>query len=568
MYRAKLNINEATFESSLASFFDKIKALATAEPRQAVILSGMCFTLLVWVFSFLSLLLAAIFFVCYLWSYIPPEDGGLSGFCERKVNKRLKQIVAKKIEKAMADEERQRKKAELKAAKKNGDDRPMTMKPSLPVLGDDSLPEMPSIKRADTFASFSEKPSRPTTPGSFEMNAMGRRPPMPMRSDTKLTTASQYSSNASLLNSAADMGMAPSEAATPTLPPLDLDGYPPVRTGTSASNRSYGQGPGGPQLQRMASNGSSLRNGYSASPAPFSESIPTLPPPVLSPVGPYNNYRGNGPNQPRERLPYPGDNRSVYDDAASGRASPAPTYRSNPMSPRGMGPDGYPIRSATNPMPPRGPPQGYPPRSMTQPSQSSFQQYPDNDTRSTTNSVTPRGPPQFPPPRSMTQPTLPFSQSTDGRNTPQFSPARSMTQPTLPFSQSTDGNGNGRNTPQFSPARSMTQPTLPFHQHADSNGSLSSMRSTPAPAPAPYHQPSASNSSLRNMVSAGGANQSDGGSEYGFVARPNPMTSSGSRGQAAASSRGGGYDGDGWGRERDLERGGGGGGGGGSRYQY
>ena len=507
----------------------------------------MCFTLVVWVFSFLSLLLAAVFFVCYLWSYIPPEDGGLSGFCERKVNKRLKQIVAKKIEKAMADEERQRKKAELKAAKKNGDDRPMTMKPSLPVLGDDSLPEMPSIKRADTFASFSEKPSRPNTPGSFEMNAMGRRPPMPMRSDTKLTTASQYSSNASLLNSAAEMGVAPSESSTPTLPPLDLDGYPPVRTATSASNRSYGQGPGGPQLQRMASNGSSLRNGYSASPAPFSESIPSLPPPVLSPVGPYNNYRGNGPNQPRERLPYPGDNRSVFDDAASGRASPAPTYRSNPMSPRGMGPDGYPIRSATNPIPPRGPPQFYPPRSMTQPSQSSFQQTPDSDNRSTANSISPRGPPQFPPPRSMTQ------SDSNGQNTPQFPPPRSMTQPTLPFHQSTDSNGSGRNTPQFPPPRSMTQPTLPFHQSSDSN---SSMRSTPAP----YHQPSASNSSLRNMVSAAGAPE-DSGSEYGFVARPNPMTSN-SRGPGASR---GGYDGDGWGRDRDLERGGGGGG---SRYQY
>ena len=503
----------------------------------------MIFTLVVWVFSFLSLLLAAVFFVCYLWSYIPPEDGGLSGFCERKINKRLKQIVAKKINKAMAEEERQRKKAELKAAKKSGDDRPLTMRPSLPVLDDDSLPEMPSIKRADTFASFSEKPSRPNTPGSIEMNAMGRKPPMPMRSNTNLTTASQYSSNASLLNSAAEMGMAPSESSTPTLPPLDLDGYPPVRTATSASNRSYGQGPGGPQLQRMASNGSSLRNGYSASPAPFSsEAIPSLPPPVLSPVGPYNNYRGNGPNQPKERLPYLGDNRPVFDDNASGRASPAPTYRSNPMSPRGMGPDGYPIRSATNPVPPRGPPQFYPPRSMTQPSQSPFQQPPDSDNRSAANSVPPRGPPQmFPPPRSMTQPTLPFHH-----------------QPT---------DSNGRNTPQFSPARSMTQPTLPFHhQPTGSNGSASSMRSTPAPAP--YHQPSASNSSLRNMVSAPALDRAEegGGSEYGFVARPNPMTS-GSRGPASAASSRGGYEGDDrWGR--DLERGGAGGAGGGSRYQY
>ena len=514
-------------------------------------MSGMLFTLVVWIFSFLSLLLAALFFVFFLWNYIPREDGGLTGFCERKVNKRLKQIVAKKINKAMAEEERKRKKAELKTAKKNGDDRPLTMKPSLPVLGDDdSLPEMPSMKRADTFASFSEKPSRPNTPGSFEMNAMGRKPPMPLRSDTKMTTTSQYSSNASLLGGAAEMGVAPLDSATPTLPPLDLNGYPPVRTGTSASNKSFGSGPAGPQLQRMASNGSSLRAGYSASPAPYSsDTMPTLPPPVLSPIGPLDNYRGPGSNQPRERLPFPGDNRSVFDDNASGRASPAPTYRSNPMSPRGMGPGGYPIRSATNPVPPRGPPQNYPPRSMTQPTLPfqeptlpfqeptlPFQQPSGGPGREPSNSVTPRGPPQFPPQRSMTQPMQPFQQSPD-------SDGRSATTP-----------APSRNNPQFPPPRSMTQP---LHQSTSSNGSLRSTGT--APAYPPYHQPSASNSSLRNMVSATPApDQSDNGSEYGFGGRPNPMTSaSNSRGPPprGAPPRGGYGNGeDGW--SRDLERGG------------
>jgi hypothetical protein len=385
VYHVSLETNEASFEASLSGFFEKLRLLATEEPRQVVILSGMLFTLVIWVFSFLSLLLAALFFVFFLWSYIPREDGGLTGFCERKVNKRLKQIVSIKINKAMAEEERKRKKAELKAAKKNGEERPMTMKPSLPVLTDDSLPEMPSLNRADTFASFSEKPSRPNTPGSFEMNALGRKPSMPFRSDTKLTAASEYSSNASLLAGAAEMGVARTGSPAPTLPPLELDGYPPVRTATSASNGSYGPGP---QLQRMASNGSSLRGGYTASPAMYSsETMPSLPPPVMSP-GPYNNYRGPdnnhrglGPNQPRDRVQYP-DNRSPFDNYSSGRASPAPsttTYRSNPMSPRGMGPDGYPIRSATNPISPRGPAQFGPQRAMTQPMQPFHQQSHSNE---------------------------------------------------------------------------------------------------------------------------------------------------------------------------------------------
>lgn len=599
VYDARLQINQASFESSLADFFDKLSALATEEPRQAVILSGMLFTLVIWIFSFLSLLLAALFFIFFLWRYIPREDGGLSGFCERKVNKRLKQIVSIKINKAMAEDERKRKKAELKAAKKNGGDRPMTMKPSLPVLGDDNLAQMPSLSRADTFASFAtEKPSHPSTPGSFEMNALGRKPPMPSRLDTKGTTASQYSAEASLLGGAAGMGMASSESSTPTLPPLDLGGYPPARTATSASNRSYGP----PPPQGMAMNGSSLR-GYTASPATFaSDSMPSLPPPVMSPVGPFNNYRGpssNQPNQPRlpypgdnrlpqrgdtrspfpednrvpqrgdtrspypgdnrmpfpgdnrmpqrgdtrsphpgdsrspfpggnglpqrgdtrspypddsrspfpgdnglpqrgdtrsptlpfsednglpqrsdtrspypddNRLPYPGDNRSPFDDQSSGRASPAPsitTYRSNPMSPRGPGPNGYPIRSATNPMPPRG-------------------------------------------------------------------------------------------APQFPPSRAMTQPMQPFHRPTNSNGSQRSMQSAaPAYQPyQPYHQPSASNSSLRNMVNAASYDEQDNGSEYsGFSGRPNPAPFNNQRGPRGGYGNNNNSNGDdGW--NQDLERGG------------
>jgi len=516
VYDARLQINQANFESSIADFFDKIRALATEEPRQAVILSGMLFTLVIWIFSFLSLLLAALFFVFFLWSYIPREDGGLTGFCERKVNKRLKLIVSIKINKAMAEEERKRKKAEFKAAKKNGGDRPLTMKPSIPVLDDDDgLPQMPSLNRADTFASFAEKPSRPSTPGSFEMNSLGRKPPMPLRSETKMTAASQYSAETSLLGGAAGMGMAPSESSTPTLPPLDLGGYPPVRTATSSSNRSYGPAP---HLQRMASNGSSLR-GYTASPATFmSEAMPSLPPPVKSPVGSFNNFRGPGPNQPTlpypgdnrlpqrgdtrsphpgdnrlpypgdnrlpqrddtrsphpgdNRLPYPGDNRSPFDDQLSGRASPAPsttTYRSNPMSPRGMGPDGYPIRSATNPMPPR-------------------------------------GQPQFPPPRAM------------------------------------------------------TQPMRPFHQPTDSNGSLRSNQSAGQSFQPfqPYHQPSASNSSLRNMVNTASYEEADNRSEYsGYSSRPTQTQprSNSSRGPPRGGY-GNNYDNNNGSWDQDLERGG------------
>jgi hypothetical protein len=161
-----------------------------------------------------------------------------------------------------------------------------------------------------------------------------------------------------------------SESAIPTLPPVDLEGYSPLRTATGASTGSSRSGPG---LQRMGSNGPALGAGYTASPATYSsETMPSFPPPIRSPANAPNGYRGPGPNQPRDRWAGSGDNRSPFDDHSSGRGSPAPStisYRSNPMSPRGMGPNGYPIRSATNPVPPRGPPQFPPPRNMTAPMQ-------------------------------------------------------------------------------------------------------------------------------------------------------------------------------------------------------
>ncbi|KAK1759571.1 pheromone-regulated membrane protein 6 [Echria macrotheca] len=383
VYNVKLSAEGNNFESSISNFFNKIRLLALEDYRQAVILSGMLFTLIIWLFALLSLLSAAFFFVFFLWFKIPREDGGLTGFCERKVNKRLKQIVHLKINKAMADDERRKRKAELKAAMKNGDDRPMTMQPSLPSIpnlsgttlgGEDKLPEMPTLSRADTMMTLDN--SRPGTPGSFELNAMGQKRPAPGRTATMNTTSS-YSSRAGLLNGAAEIGTTRSESPAPSLPTPSIPnvgmGYPPSRTGTTASNRSYASNP---QLNRMPSNGSMLTSGYTASPATMStEGMPSLPAPVRSPTAPpgVGGYRGPGPNQLGAR-PNPGPARATYDDYPTGRASPAPSNMSygsnpNPMSPRGMGPDGYPLRSATGPVPPRGPGPRYPgpQRNMTAP---------------------------------------------------------------------------------------------------------------------------------------------------------------------------------------------------------
>ncbi|OIW25238.1 hypothetical protein CONLIGDRAFT_656907 [Coniochaeta ligniaria NRRL 30616] len=353
VYTAKLVIEGQDFESSLMSFFAKIKALGV---QQTLILSGMMFTLVIWVFSFLSLLAGALFFVFFLWSYIPREDGGLSGYCERKANKRLMTIVSIKINKAMAEEERKRRKAELKAAKKTGENRPMSLKATLPDVGDDKLPSMPMLNRNDTVDTLPLYTSRVGTPGDFELGALDQKRPLPSRTGTMSsanTGFTNYSSRQPLVGGAAEMGR--SNSPTPTLPQIDLSNFPPTRTATSASNSSFGPAP---PLNRAPTNGSGFGGGYTASPATFStETFPSVPPPVRSPMSGPNNYRGPAPYPMDDRqAQYPG--RPTYDDYSSGRASPAPSvnsYRGGPLSPQGMGPGGYPSRSATNPMAPRGP---------------------------------------------------------------------------------------------------------------------------------------------------------------------------------------------------------------------
>ncbi|KAK3331997.1 hypothetical protein B0T19DRAFT_456507 [Cercophora scortea] len=607
VFQAKLSADGNDFEHSLVSFFDKVRILATEDYRQAVILCGMLFTLVIWVFSFLSLLLAAFFFVFFLWHYIPRADGGLTGFCERKVNKRLKQIVSVKINKAMAEDERKRK----KAAMKKGEDRPMTMQATLPDLSDDKLPEMPALNRADTITTLPPYTSRPGTPGSFELNTLDQKRPLPSRTATTASSISQfsnnqYSSTASLLGGAAAPGMARSGSPTPTLPPTELDGYPPVRPGTAASSRTYGPGA---LLQRLASNGGATGNGYTASPSTYgSETMPAFPPPVRSPtVGPnggpnsgpnggpnvgLTGYRGGpGSNQGPARS-YTGGSRPPYDgnrpfdEFSNGRASPAPsngTYRNGPLSPRGLGPDGYPMRSATNPIPSRGPqemgPDGYPMRSATNPMPPRGQQEmgPDGYPMRSVTNPPPRGPQEMGPDgypiRSNTNampprgPTSPQETGPGGYPTRSNTNSSSQREPLSPQRTGSDGYPvrsatnpmPPRGPPQFSqqyPQRSMT--AQPQHQSSDSSSSMQS-----ASRFQQQQQPIASNGSVRNQGLPGrlqppqrqqspgprfSDEQAQEGDDYGFPSRPMTANS-----QRAAQPRGGYGNSNGW--NQDVERG-------------
>ncbi|TPX17669.1 uncharacterized protein E0L32_012022 [Thyridium curvatum] len=394
VYNAKISAHGETFEGTLLDFFDKIRALAEQDYRQALILSGMCFTLVIWVFSALSLLLAVLFFIFFLWGYIPREDGGLTGFCSRKINKRLMTIVSAKVNKAIAEEERKRQKAELKAAKKAGELPPMELKATIPNVSVDSLPQMPTLSRNDTMNSLSGQSAPPlVSAASFELGSMDQKRPAPSRSGTMASTASSFSSRAPLLGHAAEFGSGRASPA-PSIPAIpDLGALPPpTRTGTAASNRSFGAPPS--QLSRNNTNGSGFGAGYTASPATYSSDtmppMPSMPQPMRSPAGGPGGYSRPPFANHSSNLSGSSIRFNQDDYSSTGRASPAPSmgsYRSGPTSPRGYGPANgapYPVRSATGPMPgPRGPGQQYPQRNMTapvhqqQPSNGSFNSFND-----------------------------------------------------------------------------------------------------------------------------------------------------------------------------------------------
>ncbi|KAH6647622.1 hypothetical protein BKA67DRAFT_662395 [Truncatella angustata] len=460
--------DKGSADQSIMNFFTKVGALANENYQQAVVLSGMVFTLIIWVFSALSLLLGAIFYIFFLWHYIPKQDGGLSGYCGRKINKRLMRIVAKKVNKAIAEEERQRARAEFKAAKKAGEKPPVGRQATLPTIPnlepkkDDSLPDMPMLNRNDTMATLPVYTSRPGSPGGIEMNPLPQQRPMPQRAGTSNTFMSQssYSSNAPLMGSAAGMGYDRSASPEPTLPQIDLNNYPPFRPNTSQSNRSFGQGPSLHRVQ--TSNGSNFGAQYAQSPSAYqSDQMPVMPLPVRAPtVGSMDSYGPPGP-RPMNQFgsgprPMP-SGRPVFDDGMSGRASPAPSnfsYRPGPGPSRPLYEDGMNGRASPAPSNFAGHP-----GPGSGPARSTYDDGMSGRGSPAPSNFSSRGPP-------MNRP---------GFNGGPMSPIRSATGPVyLP------------NRPQLPPQRNMTAPMPPRpDDYINRPGTATSQRTMPMPRPGP-----------------------------------------------------------------------------------
>lgn len=234
---ADLINGESKQGNAIIRFFQNVQLLANHQQRQTIILFSMAFTLVIWVFSALSLIAALLLYLTFLWHYIPQKDGRLSVYCRRKIDSRLFKIVEHKIKAAMEEDERKRRaleeKAELKR-KKTGEPGPLTSKPSAPsIVRQPTLPQLESpevskddepqqsrLERRDTSATVASLPryeSRPPTQNGENSQMQRRptlpylddeRPPMPSRMMTQSSAYSQasYESDAPLLANAGYAG--------------------------------------------------------------------------------------------------------------------------------------------------------------------------------------------------------------------------------------------------------------------------------------------------------------------------------------------------------------------------
>ncbi|KAG5663357.1 hypothetical protein KAF25_001293 [Fusarium avenaceum] len=291
VYEAKLTPTADNVGESIAGFFENIKILAEEDYQQALVLSGMCFTCVIWIFSALFLLAAVLFWLLFLVHWIPSADGGLSGYCERKVTKALMKIVTKTVNKALAREETNRMKAEVKAAKKNGEklnpERMATL-PTLPNVGLVSkMDQPPMLNRNDTMMTLPPYTSRPGTPGGMENGPPAPEPPVPSRRGTTASVASY----ASRVTAKSGGGYGRIASPVPEVPPMSYEQHLQSRSATDPHG-NYGPYPGN---QTMMNPMSSLPGRYTESPAPMhSDTGSFFAPPSRAPsTRPMDTYSQN-----------------------------------------------------------------------------------------------------------------------------------------------------------------------------------------------------------------------------------------------------------------------------------
>ncbi|EHY58199.1 Potassium transporter [Exophiala dermatitidis] len=269
--------------SPVVQFFVNIGVLADENHLQAVILFGMLWTLFIWVISVLSLIVSVILYLLFLWHHIPTGDGGLTGYCRNKINRRMERIVKVKVDKALRKENELRAGQEARAVREG---LCVKKQPTLPNISTSDVDSLSGLSRQTTMTTLPEYSSRPGTGSNSNESIptlpdISGRPIMPVRTVTHGSAASfsSYSSNAPLVGAAGDMGQIPDRSQTPVgdpagpwygkpLPNRSMTGlaqppqrpYSPAlaRPGTAQGDRN---GAGSYQMDSLPRPGTSMSNG-------------------------------------------------------------------------------------------------------------------------------------------------------------------------------------------------------------------------------------------------------------------------------------------------------------------
>lgn len=210
----------------VVQFFVNVQLLANSNREQAAILFSMLFTLVIWVFSALNLAIAVLMYVVFLWHHIPSDDGGLSGYCTRKIETRLGRIVGEKYKKALAKEDAMLAKEDDESIRNGQRPGRMRRQPTIPLLDeqkDEKLFDMATLSRHTTQASLPLYTSRPSTRENDSIPGYDRQPavpdlamngtrPVPLSRNATQSSAATDSSSASgapLMGGASAIGYGP-----------------------------------------------------------------------------------------------------------------------------------------------------------------------------------------------------------------------------------------------------------------------------------------------------------------------------------------------------------------------
>ncbi|PGH08451.1 hypothetical protein GX51_01279 [Blastomyces parvus] len=364
--------------SPVSQFFSNVGALADKDRRQAVILSAMLFTLVIWVFSVLSLMLSCVLYLLFLWHHIPSEDGSLTTYCRRKINRRFERIVKEKVDKVLAKDVvlQDRGPSDPELAIGN-----IKRQPTLPTFhqpSTDKLPEMPPLSRQTTVSTlplYSNTPSRGPTPHrqptlpSLRQHSSDEFPEMPgLSRQTTVSTLPQYTNSTT---------PGPNSRRQPSLPDSNWSNYDDMPMGNSnhstrlsddnlplvnhaavfsySNERDYHQGPPvlppidrqGTPLSLMA--GSRLRDNQlpGSNPSADNQQFPFPPPmpPINGRASPVSRSQTSPPTRTYSPLLTPGNGNNYQAfPASSAPRTPLPRPPGGGMT---AGPP--PIRNFTRP---------------------------------------------------------------------------------------------------------------------------------------------------------------------------------------------------------------------------